>query len=237
METIHVQQTKDYDLFKNIDGNRSINQLHVKRLSNSMMNKHLISPIIVNEKYQIIDGQHRFEASKNLDLPVYYIVIPGYGLEEVQILNQNSKNWSVNDFLDGYCNLGKEDYIKFRDFVDQYDFSISTAHAIAMNAVSGGNQWNAFKNGNFVFDDYLGAIERADRLTALKAYTDLYNDRHFVFSMIKLINNPDFEFITFLQKLSFQNGALVPCRDVKTYITLIEEIYNYKSRNKVNLRF
>jgi len=237
METIHVQQTKDYDLLKNIDGNRSINQLHVKRLSNSMMNKHLISPIIVNEKYQIIDGQHRFEASKNLDLPVYYIVIPGYELEEVQILNQNSKNWSVNDFLDGYCNLGKEDYIKFRDFVDQYDFSISIAHAIAINAVIGGNQWNVFKNGNFVFDDYLGAIERADKLTALKAYTDLYNDRHFVFAMIKLINNPDFEFITFLQKLSFQNGALVPCRDVKTYITLIEEIYNYKSRNKVNLRF
>ena len=69
METIHVQQTKDYDLLKNIDGNRSINQLHVKRLSNSMMNKHLISPIIVNEKYQIIDGQHRFEASKILTYP------------------------------------------------------------------------------------------------------------------------------------------------------------------------
>jgi len=237
MNTIQVQQTKDYDLFKNIDGNRNVNDLHVRRLTKSMEEKHLISPIIVNEKYEIIDGQHRFKSQQELDLPVYYMVIPGYGLEDVQRLNHNSKNWTYNDFLDGYCNLGKQNYIKFKDFYVQYDFSIAISFSIAINKVNGGNDWEPFKSGHFVFDDYMGAIERADKLTALKTYTDLYKDQYFVYAMMKMFNNPNFEFTTFMQKLSFQNGALVKCRDVRTYITLIEEIYNYKSRNKVNLRF
>jgi len=237
MNTIQVQQTKDYDLFKNIDGNRNVNDLHVRRLTKSMEEKHLISPIIVNEKYEIIDGQHRFKSQQELNLPVYYMVIPGYGLEDVQRLNHNSKNWTYNDFLDGYCNLGKQNYIKFKDFYVQYDFSIAISFSIAINKVNGGNDWEPFKSGHFVFDDYMGAIERADKLTALKTYTDLYKDQYFVYAMMKMFNNPNFEFTTFMQKLSFQNGALVKCRDVRTYITLIEEIYNYKSRNKVNLRF
>ena len=237
MNTIQVQQTKDYDLFKNIDGNRNVNDLHVRRLTKSMDEKQLISPIIVNEKYEIIDGQHRFKSQQELNLPVYYMVIPGYGLEDVHRLNQNSKNWSLNDFLDGYCDLGKADYIKFKDFYVQYDFNLTVAFSIALNHPNGGSAWELFKSGDFVFDDYMGAIERADKLTALKAYTDLYKDTYFVYAMLKMFKNPEFELTTFMQKLSFQNGALVKCRDVRTYITLIEEIYNYKSRNKVNLRF
>ena len=237
MNTIQVQQTKDYDLFKNIDGNRNLNDLHVRRLTKSMDEKQLISPIIVNEKYEIIDGQHRFKSQQELNLPVYYMVIPGYGLEDVQRLNQNTKNWGISDFLDGYCNLGKENYIKLKDFYIQYDFAISISLSIAMGFAHGGDQWASFKRGDFVFDDYMGAIERADKLTALKTYTDLYNDTYFIYAMLKMFKNPEFELTTFMQKLSFQNGALVKCRDVRTYITLIEEIYNYKSRNKVNLRF
>jgi len=237
MDTIQVQVTKDYGLFKTIDGNRDVNELHVKRLTTSMQEKHLISPIIVNEKYQIIDGQHRFTAASELELPVYYIVIPGYGLSDVQRLNQNSKNWAVSDFLDGYCNVGKEDYIRFKKFVEQYDFNMSISLGVAINTIPGQHIWGQFRNGVFKFDDYLGATERADKITALKAYTDLYNSRNFAYAMIHLLKNPKFELTTFMQKLSYQQGALVPCTTANAYITLIEEIYNYKSRNKVSLRF
>ena len=237
MDTIQVQVTKDYGLFKTIDGNRDVNELHLKRLTTSMQEKHLISPIIVNEKHEIIDGQHRFNAARELELPVYFIIIPGYGLSDVQRLNQNSKNWTVNDFLDGYCNVGNENYIKFRQFVDEYDFSVSLSLGLVINYPPGQNIWNHFRDGNFKFEDYFGATERADKITALKAYTDLYNTRNFVYAMINLLKNPKFELTTFMQKLSYQPGALVPCTTMTAYITLIEEIYNYRNRNKVNLRF
>ena len=237
MDTIQVQVTKDYGLFKTIDGNRDVNELHVKRLTTSMQEKHLISPIIVNEKYQIIDGQHRFRAARELKFPVYYIVIPGYGLSDVQRLNQNSKNWTSTDFLDGYCDLGIPDYVQFKHFCEQYDFTMTITLAIVLDKVPGGGYWDDFKNGKFKFDDYFGATERADKITALKSYTELYNTRTFVAAMITLLKNPKFELTTFMQKLSYQQGALVPCTTANAYITLIEEIYNYKNRNKVSLRY
>ena len=60
-----VIKTNDYNTFKVMPGNRPVNKLHVRRLSKSMEEKHLMSPILVNEKMQVIDGQHRLEAQKS----------------------------------------------------------------------------------------------------------------------------------------------------------------------------
>lgn len=87
-----VCQTNDYSLFKTLKGNRSINQAHLYRLTKSIKEKYLLSPIVVNEHFEIIDGQHRFNAAKANNLPINYMIAVGYGLNEVQILNTNSSN-------------------------------------------------------------------------------------------------------------------------------------------------
>lgn len=106
-----VETTTTYQAFKPIDGNRYVNQLHLKRLKKSMQENYLYTIIVVNERMEIIDGQHRFECAKELNLPLNYVVCKGYGLNEVHTLNQNSKVWSSEDYLDGYCKLGYQDYI------------------------------------------------------------------------------------------------------------------------------
>lgn len=88
-----VHTTTFYPLFKPIDGNRTLNTLHLNRLRNAMVDNYLFTVIIVNERYEIIDGQHRFECIKELGYPLHYIICKGYGLDEVHILNQNSKDW------------------------------------------------------------------------------------------------------------------------------------------------
>jgi hypothetical protein len=55
--------------------------------------------------------------------------------------------------------------------------------------------------------------------------------------MYGLMKNQNFEFTEFIQKLKIQPTALQHCTDVEQYTALIEEIYNYKRRDKVNLRF
>ena len=82
MEEIgNIYKTNDYSQFKFLLGNRTINKANLMRIKKSMINKHLICPIIVNKNREIIDGQHRFVAQKELELDVYFIMIEGYGLE------------------------------------------------------------------------------------------------------------------------------------------------------------
>jgi ParB-like chromosome segregation protein Spo0J len=80
-----VHTTTDYFLFKSIDGNRNKNLLHINRLRESMSKNYLFTVIIVNENYEIIDGQHRFDVIQELKLPLNYIVCKGYGLKEVHV--------------------------------------------------------------------------------------------------------------------------------------------------------
>ena len=63
-----VYTTTDYFLFKPIEGNRHKNLLHLSRLKKSISANYLFTVIIVNEKYEIIDGQHRFQCIKDLKL-------------------------------------------------------------------------------------------------------------------------------------------------------------------------
>ena len=96
---IEVMTTTDYELFKILGGNRTIKPKHVIELKESFSKKYLISPILVNEEYEIIDGQHRYLAAQDLNLPIHYIICKGYGLQEVQMLNSINKKWTAYDYL------------------------------------------------------------------------------------------------------------------------------------------
>lgn len=64
-----VCQTNDYSLFKTLKGNRNINQAHLYRLTKSIKEKYLLSPIVVNEHFEIIDGQNS-EAQRFHPMPL-----------------------------------------------------------------------------------------------------------------------------------------------------------------------
>jgi hypothetical protein len=55
--------------------------------------------------------------------------------------------------------------------------------------------------------------------------------------MIQLMRKPQFEFTEFIAKLRLQPSALFDCQTTAQYVSLIEEIYNYRRRDKVNLRY
>ena len=42
----------------------------------------LSEPIIVNERFEIIEGLARFEERKRRDMPIKYIIIAGFGRKE-----------------------------------------------------------------------------------------------------------------------------------------------------------
>ena len=232
-----VYTTTDYFMFKPIDGNRHKNLLHLKRLKDSIVNNYLFTVIIVNDNYQIIDGQHRFEIIKELGLPLNYIICEGYGLKEVHILNANSKTWTTDDYLDGYCNLGYKEYLKYRDFKDKYDFNHNVCIAILGKNRDNTESIKRFWNGEFEILDINKSTEIADKIMMFAPFYEGFKRRTFILSLLNLFDNPNFEFTEMIQKLKIQPTALVDCVNVGQYTSLIEEIYNYKRRIKVNLRY
>lgn len=235
-----VLMTTDYDMFETIEGNREVNRLHLRRLKQSIEEKYITVPIIINEKNQIIDGQHRFQSAKELEKPVYYIKVNGLDLKDVQRLNTNTKNWTAEAYLDGYCRLGLQDYITYREFKNKYGFGHNETAALLLNNTRyhGGKSLD-FKDGSFKIKDYSRAVKNAEKITMVGRYYPGYLRRGFVYAMLDVFNIPEYNHAEFINKLSFQSTKLVDCTDVRQYLVLIEEIYNYKrSKNtKINLRF
>lgn len=237
--SMQVHTTEDYFLFKSIDGNRNLNLLHLNRLRKSMSEKYLFTTILVNENYEIIDGQHRFEVIRELGLPLHYIICENYGLPEVHILNATQKTWNSDDYLEGYCKLGYPDYIKYRIFKKKYDFphNVCMPMLSSYNSNKGGSDVKDFYNGNFKIHNWKKAIEIADNIILLEPLYAGCRRGLFIYAMLQLFAKPQFEFTEFIQKLRLQPTAMMDCQSSAQYITLIEQIYNYKRREKVNLRY
>lgn len=233
-----VQKTHDYNLFKSMDGNRTLNQLHLKGLKSSMEEEYLFTVILVNDKYEIIDGHHRFEVIKELLLPLYYIVIPGYSLNQIHRYNSNMKNWNSDDFMNGYADMGLKDYIKYREFKTIYGIGHNEAMILLTAGSTGnGDHFKDFKDGKFKIKNYTSACTTIEKIFSIQPHYDGYKRRSFIFAMIALFKNPLFDLSEFLHKLKLQPGSLVDCPSISSYINLIEEIYNYRRSNKVNLRY
>tara|TARA_R110000823_G_C15788067_1_gene485841 strand:+ start:85 stop:825 length:741 start_codon:yes stop_codon:yes gene_type:complete len=234
--SIQVQTTNDYSLFTSLNGNRNLNKLHVKRLKESMQKKYLFTVIVINEKYEIIDGQHRFNACKELELPIRYIIVNGYGLIEVQMLNANSKNWTADDYLNGYCDLGYKDYLIYRDFKNKYGLGHNESQLLLGNKHSKG-MGATFSTGEFKITQYSKACEYADHILSMKELYKGWRRRSFVYAIINLLSNENFDIEYFKNKLRVSPNSLVDCTTVPQCIILIEEVYNYRNRNKVSLRY
>lgn len=256
-EVNKVYKTSDLTIFNQIDGNRPPNPQHIRRLSDSILtNGMLCNPILVNENMTVIDGQHRLLASIEINSPIYYIILNGYSLSEVHTLNLNQKNWSKKDFMDGYANMGIQSYIKLKRFIQKNeDFLFSDCVSLCSN-MAGGNsnsissvykasrdqkisttKQEIFETGTWTGKDFNLAQDWANKIRMISPYYKGYNRSTFVSVLIGLFKNENFDFNEFMHKLRLQPTALVDCANRDQYKTLIEDIYNWKSRSKVNLRF
>lgn len=232
-----IKRTKDYGRFKIITGNRALDMKHVERLKASIESHDLFSPILVNEKYEVIDGQHRFEALKQLGRSIKYMVVDGYGIKEVQLLNTHSKNWTTDDFADCYIAQGVKDYRIYKEFKQSYRFN----HNVLLSVLGGTGNRNdtgiAFKNGEFRVKNIDAAASIFEKVNICGKYYAGHKRRSFIYALIQCLTNKQFSFEEFEAKLKYQANKLVDCTTVKQYIALIEEVYNFKRREKINLRF
>ncbi len=236
-----ILQTTQYDLFTTITGNRIINKKKVERLEIDItdgLNLLPYCPIIVYEDenlLKIVDGQHRFEVSKTLDLPVHYVICDKLNLRQIARLNSRSDKWSNKDFLDCFIKLGVEDYQVLADFMKEYETIYSASIDLLMygNINKKTNSMQEFRDGEFKVN-FLELAKEVTRLTIdiFERYK-FRTDRRLIAAVQQLQEKGLCDFEVLKQKIASAPMLMDQQGSTKEYIYNIERVYNHNNQKRI----
>lgn len=225
----NIMVTENYDMFKKIGGNRKINKANYAKIVKSMKEEQLIIPIVVNERYEIIDGQHRYTACKDLGKPIYFYMVRGYGLEQVKRANIASSNWKKENYLDMFVAEGNETYKEFEEIKERYDLNISNLlkiFAIVQEKQSARVGYE-FENGTFTLD---GKMEVLRFLTALEDFNffKFYKSNNFLIAFTRLYFKSEYDHDKMKTKLITHRNSLEKRSTSDEYLVLLcNRIYSF----------
>jgi len=236
-----IQQTNNYNLFTTITGNRIINKKKVEKLVddiNNGLNLLPYCPIIVyedNNELKIVDGQHRFETSLKLKLPVYYVVCDKLDLRQIARLNSRSDKWSNKDFLECYISLGILDYKLLQEFINEYEMIYSAAIELLMNGKvkTGKNTMEIFRDGELKVKHLEVAKEMAALARDVFFRYKFRNDRYIIQALQELKEKGLCDFEILKQKIAAAPMLMNPQGSAKEYIYNIERVYNHNNQKRV----
>jgi hypothetical protein len=221
-------ETKNYELFSMMDNNRQINNGLVKRLKKSIEDIGFIDsrPVIVNESMVIIDGQHRFQALKELGLPIVYSVI-NIDMNKAMIsLNMNQLVWSLGDWIKSYASKGIPCYQTLIDFEESYHLGTSNAILIVFNSGNGSSK--KIRDGK----DFIVNVNRykiVDFLFESKKYLSFWKTKNFVHAVVVLFSNLE---ISDVNKVLDNIQIVKQQATMNDYLKVFENILN--KRKKTN---
>lgn len=233
---ITVFETKDYQRFKKVKGNRPINKGQIKKMIRAIKGEKInimhAAPILVDDKYQIVDGQHRFHVCKELKLPIYYIKNGNIKIQGIAKINSNTSTWKTADFINCFDKLGNQHYKHLKRYLNNYPIPASSAIPVLMNGNAkrhAGNIMQTFKDGDFkvnykVFADEIGAM-----VDDFKPYIQRVTTP-FIDCLCRLNRSTQYDHEVMMAKLK-KRGTEIPQQEkVKSWISELEKAYNFHNQ-------
>ena len=198
-----VMKSSDYEKFSILEQNRVVNDKHVNELVVSIQNSGQLTPIIINEKFEIIDGQHRFDACKILKIPVMYLISYKTSINEVILMNNTQKSWKLHDYLRCFSDKkwdNHETYQKVDKFMREHDLKLTTCIVLLSEGTGSGGATGSslagqglvsFRKGTYKIGNLARAQAIAKILSEIKAFApDLVGSDRFCRSYCKLSSEP-----------------------------------------------
>lgn len=234
-----IQNTKDYSIFKKLEGNRPVVNRRVNKIIASIQNVgYITSPLIVNEKMEVIDGQGRLEALEQLKMPVEYIIHPGIGINECIAMNINQGNWSLKDYIESYATRGNKSYQRLEQLIKEYPLAnldvIATA-ALRINKITG----TMVKDGSLVLTEEQcdKAVERLNYAYEIFDLVDKTAVRGGILNLIQVIlycyDYEEMDLKRLKEQVTKNIYVCRPWNNIDTCFNEIEELYNRNISKKV----
>ena len=231
-----IKRSIDYSMFKLTIHNREISPRKIRTLRASIEKDNFLElfPIVVNDKMEIMDGQHRFMVAQALQIPIFYIIGKSITGLDVAEINTQQTPWSIRDYLDYFVRQGLTDYITFNGFMETYGFP----HSAVMILLCGSRDKKKsleFKSGRMVVSESTEQAHSVAKhvLDFADFDCDFVRSRSFIFAVFDVMCHPDYSHKKMMKKMDFLAPKLQRSPDKETYLRLLEDIYNYNQHKKV----
>lgn len=230
---IHI--TRDYNAFTIRKTNRSVVDSYVNQLMESIQKNDLTEnfPIVVNDKMEIVDGQHRYFACMALGLPIKYTIIQGEftskEVDDITIdINTNMRIWKFKEFIHMYSQRGYPAYKRLQEFIDKYKIPASNALIIVANNRP---EAKAVRDGKFK----VGEIPAEEIMLSLLDIKTIFPDAmhsRFVEAFVKIYKTKLYDHKRDFKKLVLYRMDMMKCATIEQYVKMLEVILN-KRRGEI----
>lgn len=234
-----IEQSKNYDLFENIIGNRNLSISKIEKICSDVINGFNMlpyCPIVVSQDdkgvLNIIDGQHRYQVSKKTNNPVYYVICDTLSLKQIAQLNSRGEKWKPTDFLNCYIKLGIPDYMRIKEIMEKHKIAIKVAVDLLMYNNPKVQSTDTFQSGNFICQYYSETDALLTLVDKLFGQYTFSKDRSLIGAVQELQKKGLCDFEKLRAKISEAPMGMDRQSSVKQYIYNIERVYNHKNQNR-----
>ena len=233
-----METTKNYEMFKFKSGNRNLDRNHINKLKKSITQYGFLQskPIIVNEDCEIIDGQHRFIALKEMGMEIPYVVEPD--IDDMLItLNVTQKNWTIKDYIKHYAKNGKESYKRLLRLSNEMKLDPTSILSMGYrNSYTNGDDTKRIKEGTLIFtlDNELCAKGFYDNYIQVISSLRLMPKSKLCQALIDVSNRKNFNWHRMLNRAYQYPTLAYNCRTKQEYTDMLVKLYNHDLRLKEN---
>jgi len=227
-----MKQTTNYNMFKIKKGNRIVNMTHVQKIKDSLI-KHTFlpsCPIICDKNMNVIDGQHRLQAARELGIAVYYVIEEEPDQDLLIDLNITQRKWSTTDYITYYANeKSNENYKRLLQMIKEIPFDATTLLCLAFNLDVGGNFLNnKLKTGQLELTekDVRQAHIVYDNILSLRDALRCTLTGRMARAVVSLQRHPKFSWSTMLHKAKQWSAKAYQCSTKQEWENMLIMLYN-----------
>lgn len=237
-----IESTSEYGMFKKVKGNRPVSHVHTVNLIRSIERENLLAanPIIVNREMEVIDGQHRLEAAKEMGEPIYYVVSADARIDDVMLLNATTKTWGSGEYARSYAERGLNEYASLVGFCKRHDMSVSCSLDLLWGEDRAVNLGRKFKDGKFSSPRWAQAEREAEYAETLRPFMDyrVLKSKAFYRAVRTLFRREDIADLgpELLAKYQASKRKILVGGDIVSYMRQFEDTVNWHRKDGWSVR-
>ena len=229
----YIYETRNYDLFRKMGSNRNVSPKRKEALKRSLAEHEILNPIVANGALEIADGQGRFDAKRDLDRPIQFVVSEEATIEDCRRINRCNTPWEIMDYVYSYADDGKEDYIRIRECYEELNHIpvqrilrfINRSQNLGIDSVREGKL--IFTNANYemVRDIHLKCQEILSSLCFSKRVNEAF------YTAVKImIETNGYDHSKMLKNCSKCRSTYAQMSNLEDQLKEFSRIFNYKTQ-------